>query len=72
MIKVLRDKKHYESLTKQGVMDVLKEYINSQLDLSRRNMLNNEAFNKASWAHYQASEIGQQNALTKLLEFLPD
>lgn len=68
----LKVKEEYDKLTKRGLIDEIKKYINDQLELSRRNCLNDEAYSKAAWPYYQAKELGQQRALTKLLDYLPD
>ena len=62
----------YNDLTKRGVIDEIRKFTQDQLDLCRRQMLNDEAYSKAAWPYYQASVLGQQKALLKLLDYLPE
>ena len=71
MIKTLRSKE-YKELTKKEVMDILYNYLKEQEDLLIREMYNQEAFNKSSWAEYQAYKLGMLKAFSKVVDFIPD
>lgn len=68
----LKNLEEYKKLTKRGVIDEIKKYIEEQIELSRRNTLSDEAYSKAAWPYYQAANLGQQKALLKILNYLPD
>jgi hypothetical protein len=61
-----------KSLTKQEVFDLLKEYINDQVNLSRRKSTDEESFTLPAWSEYQAYQLGFQKAFLKLQSLLPD
>jgi hypothetical protein len=65
-------KEQWIELSKQGVIDSIREYITEQIDLSQRKSRSDEAFGKAAWPYVQASELGLQKAYYKLLDFLPE
>jgi len=58
--------------TKNEVILIIREYITEQIELSRRKMLDDEAFHKAAWSENQAYHLGIQKALSKIEAFLPD
>lgn len=71
MINKLKDKEAFESLTKRGMIDEIRRYIEDQIALSNRKCINDEAFT-LDWPYHQAKEMGLQKAYVKLLEFLPE
>lgn len=65
-------KDQWIELTKQGVIDSIRDYITEQIELSQRKSRADESFGKTAWPYYQASELGLQKAYYKLLDFLPE
>lgn len=61
-----------KSLTKKEVLDLIKEYLTEQVDLSRRKMLSEENFSIPSWSEFQAYQLGMQKAFIKLNDLIPD
>lgn len=61
-----------KSLSKQEVFLLLREYIQNQIDLSRRKCIDEENFSLPSWSEYQAFQLGFQKAFSKLYNLLPD
>ena len=61
-----------KSLTKQEVFDLLKAYIQEQVDLSRRKSVDEDNFSLPAWSEYQAYQLGFQKAFLKLQSLLPD
>jgi len=61
-----------KSLTKQEVLDLLKEYITDQVELSRRKSIDEGNFTFPAWSEYQAFQLGFQKAFLKLQSLLPD
>lgn len=63
---------NFKGLTKEETIREIKKYIHEQMELVERQELSSEAFSKASWPYYQASNLGQKKAYTKLLKALPN
>jgi len=61
-----------KSLTKSQVLSEIQNYLDEQIDLSRRKCLDEDSFEKPSWSEYQAFQLGFQKALLKLSNLLPD
>lgn len=59
-------------LSKREVFLELRKYIQEQIDLSNRKMLEEENFSLPSWSEYQAYQLGFQKAFLKLYNLLPD
>lgn len=59
-------------LSKREVFLELRKYIQEQIDLSNRKMLEEENFSLPSWSEYQAYQLGFQKAFLKLYNQLPD
>lgn len=60
-----------EDLTKQEIYDIIRDYIDSIVDVSLREMRDNNAFDKPAWSEHQAYQLGFQKACVKLREFIP-
>jgi hypothetical protein len=61
-----------KSLTKQEVLSLIKEYLNEQIELSRRKTLSEDNFSIPSWSEFQAYQLGIQKAFSKLNDLIPD
>lgn len=61
-----------QTLSKSQVLFEIRKYLEEQIDLSRRKTLDEETFDKPSWAEYQAFQLGIQKAYTKLYNLIPD
>lgn len=59
-------------LTKHEIYDIIRSYLQEQIDLSVRNMVNEDKFNLPAWSEYQATQIGLIKSYTKLLDFVPN
>lgn len=70
MLNILKGKGS-EKLSKEEVYDFLHEYLREQMSLLQRQSMNEEAFEKAAWAEYQAFILGQQKSLSRLAELIP-
>jgi len=57
--------------TKNEILVIIHEYIVEQVELSRRKMLDDDSFSKASWSEYQAFQLGIQKAFSKIESFIP-
>lgn len=64
--------KEAKEYSKEEVYLIIQEYISEQIELSRRNSMSEDSFNKPSWSEYQAYQLGIQKALLKLAAFIPD
>lgn len=61
-----------KKLTKDEVFREIRNYLTEQIDLSRRKSIDEDSFDKPSWAAYQAYQLGFQKAFTKLYNLIPD
>lgn len=66
------DNREYSELSKEGALNAIKDFLLEQMALSIRESRKKEAFGKAAWPYYQAMEIGQQRAIQKILNYLPE
>lgn len=64
--------KEAQKYTKEEILIIIHGYIQEQLDLSNRKMLDEDNFSKSAWSEYQAFQLGTQKALSKLKLFIPD
>lgn len=55
-----------KKLTKEELLQDIKEYLEKEIDLIERKELSSEAFSRNAWPYYQASGLGQKKALKKL------
>ena len=60
-----------EAKTKEDVISFINNWLNEQVDLSRREQIK-DTFDKPAWAEYQAYQLGIQKLASKLLALLPD
>ena len=60
-----------KKLTKDEVFREIRDYLTEQIELSRRKSIDEESFDKPSWASYQAYQLGIQKAFTKLYNLIP-
>lgn len=71
-IKSLKDAEfHKKVLTKQEVYDIMRTYIQDQIEMARRKQISEESFEKPNWSEYQAYQCGMIKALEKVLETIP-
>lgn len=61
-----------KSLTKSQVLSEIKNYLEEQIELSRRKTTDEESFDKPSWSEFQAFQLGFQKAFMKLNNLIPD
>lgn len=61
-----------KKLTKDEIFREIRNYLTEQIELSRRKSIDEESFDKPSWANYQAYQLGFQKAFTKLYTLIPD
>jgi hypothetical protein len=61
-----------ELLTSHQVYDILRAYIQEQVELSQREMLSKDNFEMPSWSEYQAYQLGTIKGLVKVLDFVPN
>tara|TARA_R110000824_G_scaffold220060_1_gene407057 strand:- start:623 stop:847 length:225 start_codon:yes stop_codon:yes gene_type:complete len=61
-----------KSLTKKETLELIKEYLDEQLELSRRKMVDEEIFNMPSYSEYLAFQLGLQKAFNKVNNSIPD
>lgn len=69
MKNILKDPQEFKKLSTVEVIDVIKAQIQELKGVSERSVFNKDNFEKASWSHLQAYEIGFQKALNQLDEF---
>jgi hypothetical protein len=58
--------------SKEEAYQILREYIQSKIDLSSRKTLSESSFDNPNWAYLQAYQAGSQKALLDVLEYIPD
>lgn len=61
-----------KDLTKSDVFKEIRTYLEEQISLSQRKAIDEETFDKPSWAEYQAYQLGIQKAFSKLYNLIPD
>jgi hypothetical protein len=59
-------------LTSHQVYDIIRTYIQEQVDLAQREMLSKDNFDKPSWSEFQAYQLGSIKGLIKVLDFVPN
>jgi len=64
--------KEAKEYSKEEIFLIIQEYILEQVELSRRQSMSEDSFNKPSWSEYQAFQLGVQKSLLKLASFIPD
>lgn len=62
--------KNFDKLSKEEVIDELKNYIEAQMALIDRKELSSEAFTSSAWPFKQANFLGQKKVYSKLLKLL--
>jgi hypothetical protein len=55
-----------KDLTKREVFILIREFLDEQIDLSRRKVLQEDNFTLPSWSEFQAYQLGVQKAFIKL------
>lgn len=60
-----------EVLTAPQAYDIIRKYLEDQIDLAQREMLDKDNFKLPAWSEYQAYQLGVVKANQKLLEFIP-
>ena len=68
MIKNLNDK----TISKRKAIELIKEWLEKEKDLSYRKIISEESFEAADWSKYLAYQLGFLKALEKLDKFIPD
>lgn len=61
-----------KNLTKSQALTEIKLYLEEQIELSRRKMLDEDNFTLPSWSEHQAFQLGFQKAFQKLNNLIPD
>ena len=61
-----------KALSKSEAFRLIKEYLDEQVELSRRKMVDEEVFNMPSHSEYIAFQLGLQKAFLKLNNLIPD
>lgn len=61
-----------KDLTKREVFILIRDFLDEQIDLSRRKVLQEDNFTLPSWSEFQAYQLGVQKAFIKLKDQLPD
>lgn len=59
-------------LTKAEIYDIIRSYVQDQIDLSSRKQKSEKNFSLPSWPEHQAYQLGIQEGLEKVLEFIPN
>lgn len=62
----------FKGKTKEEAVREIREFIQKEIDLIEREELSSEAFSKAAWPYYQASNLGGKKRLRKLLKVIPN
>lgn len=61
-----------ELLTAQQAYDIIRKYLEEQVELAQREMLDKTKFELPAWSEHQAFQLGNIKANYKLLDFLPN
>tara|TARA_R110002020_G_scaffold455772_1_gene671995 strand:- start:1765 stop:2001 length:237 start_codon:yes stop_codon:yes gene_type:complete len=61
-----------KELSKQECFKLLKEYLDEQVELSRRKMVDEEIYTMPAYSEYIAFQLGLQKAFLKLNNLIPD
>jgi len=59
------------ALSKHQVYDIIRAYIQEQIELSSRKMGKEENFALPAWSEFQAFHLGTIKGLEKVLEYIP-
>lgn len=63
--------KDYNNITKEELINYIKEYLLEQKELCSRKSMDEDNFTLPSWSEHQAYLLGMQKAFSKTFEFLP-
>ena len=58
-------------LTTSQIYDIIHKYLEEQIALATREMLDKDQFEQPSWSEYHAYRLGSIKQLNKLLEYIP-
>ena len=61
-----------KSLSKAEAFKELRTYLEEQISLSQRKVIDETTFDKPAWSEYQAYQLGFQKAFSKLYNLIPD
>jgi|SaaInl3SG_22_DNA_1037383.scaffolds.fasta_scaffold16705_2 hypothetical protein len=61
-----------KSLSKAEAFKEIRTYLEEQISLSQRKVLDESTFDKPAWSEYQAYQLGFQKAFSKLYNLIPD
>jgi hypothetical protein len=61
-----------ESLTALQAYDIIRKYLEEQIELAQREMLDKTKFELTAWSEHQAYQLGSIKANYKLLDFIPN
>lgn len=64
-------KKDKKSLTSDEIYVIIRTWINSQVDVIRREQESNTNFDTPAWSERQAYHLGMLKGLDKVLNFIP-
>lgn len=60
-----------EILTAPQAYDIIRKYLEDQIELAQREMLDKDNFKLPAWSEFQAFQLGVIKANQKLLDFVP-
>jgi hypothetical protein len=61
-----------KSLSKAEAFKEIRTYLEEQISLSQRKVIDETTFDKPAWSEYQAYQLGFQKAFLKLYNLIPD
>jgi len=61
-----------KSLSKAEAFKEIRTYLEEQISLSQRKVIDETTFDKPAWSEYQAYQLGFQKAFAKLYNLIPD
>jgi hypothetical protein len=71
MLKSLKDPNN-PPISKEEAYQIIHNYLDAEIRLAHRKQLDEVRFDSASWAEFQAFQLGMLKMLDKLKQFIPD
>jgi len=59
-------------ISKAEAFKEIRTYLEEQISLSQRKVIDETTFDKPAWSEYQAYQLGIQKAFSKLYNLIPD
>lgn len=74
MVSMLKSLKQKEALkiSKEEAYEIIRAFLDREIELVRRKMISEERFDSPSWSEYQAYQIGMLKSFDKVLDFIPN